>query len=268
MNHVIYHKNCADGFMSAFLLWKALPPGSQFYEAQYGDPLPSVDFGTEDRVLVVDFSYPATVLNELASRVREVVVLDHHKTAEAALQSATLAGNISLTFDMTKCGARLTREWIWSQNLGNHLYVTLVGYVEDRDLWKWELLDSREVSAAIASYPKEFGVWDKFDIVDLGREGRAILRYQKQLVEQIVRSASFVGGVARVNCGVLQSEVGEALSSRASYAEMWVMDENKGKEIHSLRSKSPDGADVSVIAARFGGGGHKHAAGYSIEAVK
>ena len=33
-------------------------------------------------------------------------------------------------------------------------------YLEDRDLWRWKLPASRQVSAAIASYPFDFEVWN------------------------------------------------------------------------------------------------------------
>ena len=40
---------------------------------------------------------------------------------------------------------------------------------------------------------------------------------------------------------------------------------NKDKRIYSLRSQGENGVDVSMIASKFGGGGHRNAAGFSIE---
>jgi len=37
-----------------------------------------------------------------------------------------------------------------------------------------------------------------------------------------------------------------------------------GKRIYSLRSRQGSEVDVSEIAKRHGGGGHKHAAGFSV----
>lgn len=37
-----------------------------------------------------------------------------------------------------------------------------------------------------------------------------------------------------------------------------------GKRVYSLRSRSGSDVDVSEIAVRHGGGGHKHAAGFSV----
>ena len=41
--------------------------------------------------------------------------------------------------------------------------------------------------------------------------------------------------------------------------------ETKDKRIYSLRSQGENGVDVSMIASKFGGGGHRNAAGFSIE---
>jgi nanoRNase/pAp phosphatase (c-di-AMP/oligoRNAs hydrolase) len=38
-------------------------------------------------------------------------------------------------------------------------------------------------------------------------------------------------------------------------------------KVYSLRSKE-GGEDVSIIAAKFGGGGHKHAAGFSVPLIQ
>ena len=62
----------------------------------------------------------------------------------------------------------------------------LIGYVQDRDLWRFELPNSREISAALGSYPMDFEVWKSLDVDDLAREGTAILRFRTQTVESIV----------------------------------------------------------------------------------
>ena len=41
--------------------------------------------------------------------------------------------------------------------------------------------------------------------------------------------------------------------------------ETKDKRIYSLRSQGENGVDVSMIASKFGGGGHRNVAGFSIE---
>lgn len=143
----IYHDQCADGFCAAWLVRLALGEASvEFLPAQYGDAPPEV---AGRHVLIVDFSYPAEVLVAMSKRASSIRVLDHHKTAEEACRGLPFC-----TFDLEKSGARLTSEYL-EKSTGQHTLLYrqwLVDYTEDRDLWRWQLQESREVNAALASY--------------------------------------------------------------------------------------------------------------------
>jgi|ERR1700722_1244956 len=271
---LIYHRDCPDGFCAAFLfwLWEAEDSRTEYIAAQYGEGLPQVRFDESELVLIADFSYPPDLMQELASKVKKVIVLDHHKTAIDSYKSPVagdeykfVGSNVTLTFDETKCGSRLMYEYLESFRSHRTDWKWLVDYVEDRDLWKWWLENSKEISAAIASYPKDFKAWETFDKQTLIKEGSAILRYQNQLTEGLAKNVRFVDGIPTLNSPVMQSELGNLLSKDRAYADIWYINE-KGEKIHSLRSQS-DGWDVSEVAKAFGGGGHRCAAGYK-EGVK
>lgn len=167
---VLYHAGCVDGFCAAWLM-KKVYPDAIYLPIQYGDGVPPQCAGRD--VVIVDFSFKRPVLLELASTARSVLVLDHHKTAEAEL-----VGLPNCFFDMNKSGARLVQEFY---NLPPHW---LVDYTEDRDLWLWKLEESRAVNAAIRLEPFEFATWDAMSNhspSDLAAVGRTILRYQQQL---------------------------------------------------------------------------------------
>lgn len=264
---VIYHRNCSDGFMSAFLLNEAyagkMTP--EFIPAQYGEPLPDVNYDKDETVWIVDFSYPPAMLAELASRVGSIIMLDHHTTAADTFKDLKIPG-VMAGFNMTKCGARMVYDYL-EQYPDLHpvqQYALLVDYIEDRDLWKWKLEKSREVSAAIDSYPKSFETWRGFDVKALAQEGGAILRYQKQMVERTWvkgRLETLKNGhvINSVNSPLLQSEIGEALSAEFGWGLVWYIDEN-GDRINSLRSNGS--VNVAEIAKLYGGGGHHSAAGF------
>jgi len=56
--------------------------------------------------VIVDFSYARPILEAMASETKELLVLDHHITAER-----TLDGFSNAYFDQTKSGAVLSWEW-------------------------------------------------------------------------------------------------------------------------------------------------------------
>ena len=249
---VLYHAECADGFGAAWAIWRRFPE-ARFSPVKHGNPPPS-DLKNQ-RVVIADFSYSREILESMAKQTKALLVLDHHITAEKAL-----AGLPYVYFDLKKSGAVLAWEWAH-----DHPVPWLLDYIQDKDLWTWTLPSSREINAAIASYPYEFSLWSSFKQKELEREGRAILRYEHELVSKLAGQAVLVefqgGTVPSVQSAILTSQIGERLSGEAPFSIIW--HDRDGRRYYSMRSPE-DGTDVGTIASSFGGGGHTHAAGFSV----
>jgi oligoribonuclease NrnB/cAMP/cGMP phosphodiesterase (DHH superfamily) len=248
-----------DGFCAAWVIRKVYP-NAEFQEVSYQQPPPDV---TGRNVLVVDFSYKRPVLEEMKSKAQYLRVFDHHKTAWEDLASLEYC-----YFDGNKSGARIAWDIIrcspWA--VKNPDTPPIVLYIEDRDLWKFQLPHSKEVNAALSSYPKDFKVWDELEKKDINEfiiEGTAILRYQTQIVDFLSDQAEEIeiGGhkVLAVNSPVLQSEIGNKLAHGRPFGAVWY--EQKGKRKFSLRSTN-QGVDVAEVAQQQGGGGHRNASGF------
>ena len=249
---VLYHAECMDGFGAAWALWKRFSQ-ARYVPVKHGFPPPS---GLANQhVVMVDFSYHRDTILELAEYAASLHILDHHVTAQAALADLPCA-----YFDMTRSGAVLAWEWAHTDPLP-----WLLRYVQDKDLWQWKLDSSREISAALASYPFDFVVWDQLQFETLKVEGAAILRYENTVLDKIVKEAilvSFAGHrVPIVHSSILTSQIGERLSGDHAFCVIWHQKDQR--RYFSLRSKE-GGVSVAKIAAQFGGGGHTHAAGFSI----
>lgn len=253
--HVLYHAQCQDGFAGAWAAWRELGEAAAYLPVQHGDPPPALPEGA--RVVIVDFAYGRDVILALRERVGRLTILDHHKTAEEALR-----GLPDTVFDMHKSGAMLA----WEYFHPGQEPPALIRYVQDRDLWRFELPNSREVNVALGSYPYDFAVWSGLDVDRLADEGRAILRFRDQTVDAIISFARTgeVGGhrVPVVNATAHWSDVGEALLQRFPEAPFVALyfDDAEGRRRWSLRSGGE--FDVGELAKRFGGGGHRAAAGF------
>jgi uncharacterized protein len=249
---ILYHADCSDGFGAAWAIWKRFP-AARFFPVKHGTPPPGDVQG--ERVVIVDFSYSKPVLDTLAAQTKDLLVLDHHITAEKALNGLPYA-----YFDQKKSGAVLAWEWAHGTEAP-----WLLQYIQDKDLWNWALPASREINAALASYPFDFTVWDQFSQATLEQEGRAILRYEQELVGKLAAQAvmvEFQGTIVpAVQSAVLTSQIGERLSPHHPFCIIW--HDRDGRRFFSMRSRE-DGTDVGAIAASFGGGGHTHAAGFSV----
>lgn len=256
----IYHGGCDDGFGAAYAVWKALGDAVEFHAGVYQNPPPDV---TGRAVAIVDFSYKRPVMLDIIEKAHTVLVLDHHKSAEADLAGLN-SPKASVIFDMNRSGAGMT----WDHFLPNWPRPALIDYIEDRDLWRKALPGVDEFTAALRSYPQDFVVWDRFDVPALIAEGAAIQRYYRTLVESAKGHAyrRDIGGhsVPVVNASLfMASELAGELAAGEPFAAVY--SEGETHVIYSLRSRAPDGIDVSEIAKQFGGGGHKHAAGFHVE---
>ena len=262
-NLCIYHKSCADGFGAALavkLYFDKIDQDGEFIPAHYGDTPPDVK---GKNVYIVDFSYPRDVLLKMHADAESLIVIDHHKTAQAALEGLEFC-----VFDMSKSGAVLTWEHLHKEPVP-----LLIQYIQDRDLWAWEIDYSEEVSAGLATLPMDFVIWKRHlkDISNLAGKGAVILNYQKLVIKGIISKEIPLVEIAGhmvpcVNTTTLISEVGNELSQGHPFAAMYF--ETDDKRVYSLRSAKKGGIDVSAIASLFGGGGHFHAAGFSVDKPK
>jgi len=86
----IYHGNCQDGFGSAWVVKRFFDPhGVDFHAGVHQNPPPDVK-GRD--VILVDFSYKRSILEEMLSTANSVLVLDHHKSAKEDLEGCLEAG--------------------------------------------------------------------------------------------------------------------------------------------------------------------------------
>jgi oligoribonuclease NrnB/cAMP/cGMP phosphodiesterase (DHH superfamily) len=266
---VLYHGGgCADGFCAAFVAWLKLKDKADYRPVNYGEPFPAESQQNRD-LFILDFSYSREVLMTAARRwcERDIVVLDHHKSAQKELESLG-ASNLGVKFDLTKSGAMLA----WEYFFPDKAVPWLVEYTQDRDLWQWRLPNSKAVSAFIKSYPFDLELWKAWNSsipgepvwFDYINQGSAILRYQAQVVEQHVKNAIEIEmdghKVLSLNATTMISEIGEKLCEGRPFSATWFQRVD-GKRIWSLRSRK-DGVDVSEIARKHGGGGHPGASGF------
>lgn len=272
---VIYHADCLDGFCAAWVANHAMPD-ARFIPAKYGDPLPNVKLG--DRVYILDFSYPREKLLLLATMCAYVTVLDHHKTAQEDLGTISpdvdWPENIEIIFDLERSGARLAYDYFLPEENGFRPcgYIEwLVNAVQDRDLWRFKIPGSEEICLALGAVERNFDQWDLMasSRIDAVQAGAYIKNYRDQQVQQIIKGKvrwTEIGGhiVPTVCAPVMQSEVGHELLKlwvAAPFAASYYIDE-RGREIFSLRSQDHR-EDVSAIAKKYGGGGHRNAAGFT-----
>lgn len=263
---VLYHAGCSDGFGAALAAWKKLGRGSSYIPIEPGI-LPPKPIRAR-KIYVLDSSLRKNDFKKLRKENKEVIVIDHHASNEKDMRFAS-----SYFFDIKHSAAVLS----WMYFHPSKKVPRFFKHIEDRDLWKFKLPHTREIGAFIDLMPHNFKKWSKI-VSDFEKasskkimiqKGKIILDYEKRLLESLLKNAELVKFQGyktwAVNSPFLESQAGNIMCKKfPPIAIIWR--QKHGIRTFSLRSNGK--VDVSKLAARFGGGGHKTSAGFRMSAAK
>lgn len=297
MDLIIYHNNCPDGWCAAFIC-KMKYPEAELMGMNHG-PDPSVVealiyYATGKDVIMVDYSLRTRELNDRLNAVaKSFRILDHHKTAKAALEGASYA-----TFDMKRSGAGLAWDYLFGADSDYRTQVSAhnplgepsmspltrpwwVNYTEDQDLWNWALPNSEKINAYLMVQPRTMESWkemlrdaelDEKEATKRGGGVRSYIEYYTRSVVAEAQEGVFVFEGTNYRTAVLNipyagvSEAGSALCKTGYPVSLLWFERGDGVTQFSLRG---DGSvDVSAIAKTYGGGGHNNAAGFQLSLEK
>lgn len=286
----IYHGGCPDGFAAAWVLRHRYPEEEiLFYPSAYRDPLPDFGGRRPDETYVLDFSWPYEQMVDLAARSVKTILLDHHQSTLDDFSQhhpnrlqwtgggyvEALGDGLFVELDMKRSGAMMTWDYLFEREAP-----PLIAYVQDRDLWRYELEDSRKVSALILSLPHDFGVWDSYAdmwATELHDRAQGAWLFEQALIESLVPKSHWCAMFSQVpNEPLLDNlrvfpivnapyKVGSAVAERLmdhyrwDMAGYWLVGAD-GLYQYGVRSR--DGVVVHRFAEGLGGGGHKQAAGF------
>jgi hypothetical protein len=320
VKRVIYHSQCFDGIAAAYCFrfyqkyyhTSRLPTTSvtsaneakiddhdlpkfpqyvdadiYYYPAWYKIRLDQlVGIFEMDELFLVDFSLPAIMLQqELLPQFngKPIHIFDHHKTALINLTTDTLASysNLHCVLDLKRSGCQIT----WDQLFPTYQRPAVIDYIADRDLWLYQLPDSKEITSAIYSKPCSFETIEQLvlefesTVEQLITEGREVWYNRQVVIKQYAETAQIVlfHDIVCAMCDVpfdYRSETGDYLlyqyeptNKQIEIAFLYTYNQQLQKYSISLRSRKQgdqgdQGVDVSSLAEIYGGGGHREAASF------
>lgn len=267
-----FHAGCPDGFGAVWSAWRAWGDDARYVARGHDDEL-HTSLCEDALVVFVDIAPPNVSVPELAEVAERIVVLDHHVTARARLENdpqierALAGGGHTIHFDLEHSGAMLA----WQYFHPDEPPPPILQYVEDQDLWNWKLPRTEEVNAALGSYSRDFETWDELaarSIDELADEGVSIVRTQTREVERALHDVHPVAlGTERIegiNSTYQRAPIGHELAKRATFGKAWgIVYRLRGDHIDATLYSIGD-LDVASVAERYGGGGHRNAAGFSV----
>lgn len=260
---VAFHANCPDGFAAALAARMALGDRAELVPFGYeGESIP--DFRGRE-AMMIDCCLKREDLIKAQGEAKSLLVLDHHKSAMKE------CGDLECCrFDMDRSGAGLA----WDHFFPGTPRPWLFNHVQDRDLWRFELPDTRAFCQALDALPFSLEAWrdvalmaegDKEKFLERGRAMLEQFEAQCSLIAKSATLAEFMGHrVWALNAThTFASRCGEMLCERggADYALIWSSKDLRTAKL-SLRSVAP--FDVAEVAGALGGGGHAQASGASL----
>jgi oligoribonuclease NrnB/cAMP/cGMP phosphodiesterase (DHH superfamily) len=265
---IFYHGSCPDGFGGAYAAWKKYGDTVTYVPLTRGDDeIPDV---TGADLIFVDFVYEKERMDQIAATANSLIALDHHEGVREVTES--FPGSV---FDNNHSGAALA----WHYFHPGTPLPKLLAFVEDDDLFRFNLPDTRAVISYIAVKPYEFEAWDVLrETLDHPEKSVAFLEkvhtyaeYFELLAQLAVDHAKLVEFEGHQIYFAtahpfkpMKSLVGNLLAKKQGPFSLVVSAHPKGFGV-SIRG---DGSiDVSLIAQKYGGNGHKSSSGFLIPAA-
>lgn len=262
---ILYHGSCPDGFGAAYAAWKKFGDSAEYIALHRGDELPQ---GLEgDHLYFVDFTYEQEDMDHFVSIAKSVTVLDHHIGMKEVVERMP-----EHVFDNDKSGASIT----WSYFHPDTPLPTLLAHIEDDDIYRYALPDTRAVLSYINVHPFTFESWDELAGTIENTEtreaflvkARAYAEYFELLAESAAHKANLVEFegyrcmFANAHPSVtMKSLVGNMLAKSTPPIALIVSAHPKG---YGVSIRGDGSVNVAQIAQKYGGNGHHDSAGFLI----
>ena len=294
---IFAHSHCTDGLVAASIMKYSLQMKHNIEPevifVSYGKEQEAIDKANidyETTIYCVDFSFNRELTLELCKKAKLVYVLDHHKTANENLHDLKTHYNFNFIYDVEKSGASIVNDFCRTHlSIGENIKLTqqniinqIVAMVEDRDLWKFKLKDSKEFAEYVFAYVEPNDIKKMTEILfkynfdnlkEICQMGETIMHYKNNLIKKKLDSyAPIYFHVDNKKLLIINetqpdlvSQLGNELCKK--YDVPICLYKISGSESSSelsvaLSFRSMDHLDpVDVVARLFNGGGHRNAAG-------
>ncbi|HKI53937.1 MAG TPA: hypothetical protein VJ987_07410 [Anaerolineales bacterium] len=269
-NTICFHHNDPDGHASGAIVRHALHKDVLLIESDYdATAIPWEKVEQADRVIVVDFSFPKEDMLRLADG-REFIWIDHHKSA--MLEFAEIGKEWDGIRDLSEAACVLTWKYFFPDKPVPHA-VVLIG---DRDIWRWAEADTGAFNESIYNrdhHAENDVLWeplfedDQPTLNQMIEEGQWLRKINLANINRLMEGRSFEVQFERHNTlavnAVGTGDIGNYGRDRGYEIVYCYRDEMQLDGLSTVVTLFSDKMDVSVIAKKYGGGGHAGAAGFS-----
>ena len=269
-NTICFHHNDPDGCASGAIVRYALNKDVLLIESDYDEtPIPWEKVEQAERVIVVDFSFPKEDMLRLADG-RQFIWVDHHKSA--MLEFEEISKDWDGIRDISEAACVLTWKYFFPEKPVPYA-VVLIG---DRDIWRWAEKDTGAFNESLYNQnhlADNDALWlplfenDKETLGKMIKEGAWLREISLRRVDGLMGARSFEVQFENRKTLVVNAsssgDIGNYGRMRGYEIVYCYADEMLPNGLSTKVTLYSDKVDVSVIAKKYGGGGHAGAAGFS-----
>ena len=284
--HIYYHRTDFDGQAAGAIArhyYEGLDIEVVMHPSDYVDDINVPDPGPDEAIACVDFSFDVATTRRLADSGR-FVWIDHHKTAIEKIEKADPP--IEFIKGSRKDGTAacvLCWKYFFPER-DVPAYIWLLGKYDvwdqsDMSAWENSMLPLQSGMRQTTWRPnieEDYARWRSLFtvpevnaeavMVEFIRQGRSILKYVRQQDAVAAKAGCYEATIDGhpaivINKGGTNSEFFKSVKDPAKHEVMAAWSYNGKKFRVTLYAVNPE-FDVSEIAKKFGGGGHKGAAGF------
>lgn len=286
MYRIFYHSADLDGWCSGAIIrfWlNSYELPFKMYPITYGDPFPWSEIDKNDHIIMADFSLPMPEMKTLSEACDNLTWIDHHARAIAE-HDANPFPLIGLR-DSTRAACELTWRYLMGADIPS--WVRLLSLYDtwnhgDPDFDWDKVLNFQYGLSAYAQDPeKSMNTWadlclqGKHDVGYHCRNGEVIRRYLEMRFDEIIATRSYTLSewegyrcLVLNDIGPIVNYMGDLIANGdknptyQGYDLVLAYGHVKGDKWRFELRTHRDDIDVSAIAKKHGGGGHRKAAGF------
>jgi oligoribonuclease NrnB/cAMP/cGMP phosphodiesterase (DHH superfamily) len=238
------------------------------YEMDYGDMLPLEQVLVADEIIIVDFSLPKVDMVKLAT-YHSLTWIDHHKSSILEMQEVSNGWAGVRNTDEAACV--LT----WQYYFPDKPVPRAIKLIGDRDIWRWAEIETgafNEGLYQLDTRPFNDKLWtplldgDSRTLENIIAKGKDLRGARLRDVRRTVQHRGYkvnIEGNRTLALNIRGSgDIGEQVRSLGYDMAYCYVDNMQNGEITTYVTLYSKDIDVSIIADRFGGGGHPGAAGF------
>jgi oligoribonuclease NrnB/cAMP/cGMP phosphodiesterase (DHH superfamily) len=282
---VYYHSGDLDGFCSGAIV-KHTFPNAEMYPINYGDEFPFDDIGINDIVYMVDFSLPTLDMQEVNGRCDlNLIWIDHHIGAIRDYEQNGLYTLLGLR-ESGVAACELTWKYFYI-NKEVPIFIRLLSLYDvwnhDDKEFDWDFIEQFQYGFKAGSRDPRDDIqfWENwFNTVNWGENGqirsvettsgsgKLIQSYVEDRFKSTLKDRSYKVDWEGYKCLVVNSDPYIAnFMTRSKEFEGCDIAINyanrKGKSWEVSLRAVRDNIDLSELAKKYGGNGHKKAAGFN-----